>query len=69
MPSDDNLGFITNLNAKKYVESLPKKAKIPVKDFIQYENDQALDLIEKLLEINPEKRITAVLALNHPYLA
>lgn len=51
------------------MDTLPKKPKIPVKEFIQYENELAIDLVEKLLEINPVKRITAVEALNHPYLA
>lgn len=32
-------------------------------------SDQAADLMYNLLEFNPEKRLTAVEALRHPYLA
>jgi len=39
-----------------------------VKEFIKYENPLALDLLDKMLIINPEKRINALEALNHPYL-
>jgi len=30
-----------------------------MKDFIDYSNDELLDLIDKMLVINPEKRISA----------
>ena len=32
-------------------------------------SEQAADLLHKLLEFNPDKRITAEEALRHPYLA
>lgn len=37
--------------------------------FIQYENPVALDLLDKLLTIDPHKRISADQALDHPYFA
>ena len=33
----------------------------------KYKSQTARDLIEKLLQKNPDKRITAVQALNHPW--
>ncbi|CAD8200715.1 unnamed protein product [Paramecium octaurelia] len=67
-PGEEDLGFITNANAKKYVSSLQTKQKASIGSVIKYSNPQAIDLLDKLLEINPKKRITSAEALNHPYL-
>ena len=37
-------------------------------EFINYTNKDCLDLLDKMLIINPAKRITAEEALKHPYL-
>jgi serine/threonine protein kinase len=49
------------------VNSLPKKNPTKVSTFIHYENPVALDLIDKLLAIDPKKRYTVDQALDHPY--
>lgn len=67
-PTSEELDFISNTNARKFVDSLPNKPKVSVKTFMKYENELALDLVDKMLIIDPRKRITAEESLKHPYL-
>lgn len=63
-----DMSFVTNSNAKKFLDSLPDDPKRPLKAVVNYDNAEALDLLQKLLEIDPAKRITAAEAIKHPYL-
>jgi mitogen-activated protein kinase 1/3 len=65
-PAD--MSFVTNPNAKKFLETLPEVPKRPLLAVVEYENPDALDLLQKLLEIDPSKRIKASEAIKHPYL-
>jgi len=38
-PDPEDLTFITNTNARKFVDSLPNKPKTSVKAFMKYENE------------------------------
>jgi mitogen-activated protein kinase 1/3 len=67
-PSEDDLNFISNDSAKKYVRDLGKIEKKPIEKIINYPYPLALDLLDKMLVFNPDKRISIEGALNHPYL-
>ncbi|XP_061995668.1 mitogen-activated protein kinase homolog MMK2 [Rosa rugosa] len=68
-PDDSSLGFLRSDNARRYVRQLPQYAK---KDFsVGFPNMSAgaVDLLEKMLIFDPNRRITVDEALCHPYLA
>lgn len=67
-PDEETMEMISNDNAKKYIESLEKRDKIPMKDLIDYNDEKVLDLIDRLLDLNPKRRITIGEAIKHPYL-
>lgn len=57
--------------SKKLIKNLPKNKKNG-KDFgkiFAFADNQAIDLLKKLLIFDPDKRITVNQALSHPYLA
>jgi len=63
-----DMSFVTNPNAKKFLDTLPEAPKRPLLSVVKYENADALDLLSKLLEMDPVKRIKASEAIAHPYL-
>jgi len=67
-PNDDLLNKMQSEEARSYIKSLPKMEK---KDFRQYfagSSSHAIDLLERMLVLDPDFRITAAQALEHPYL-
>lgn len=68
-PDQDTMESISNDNAKKYIESLGSKDKIPMDELVPFNSKEAQDLIDRLLDLNPSTRITVDEALEHPYLA
>jgi len=68
-PTEDTLNKITSEEARNYIKSLPNMEKKNFKDVFKNANPLAIDLLEKMLELDADKRITADQALSHPYLA
>jgi serine/threonine protein kinase len=63
-----DLDFISNPSAKNFVmqyKDIPKK---DFKTILKGANPNAVDLVEKMLVFNPEKRYSIEQCLNHPYL-
>ena len=73
IPSEEDLYFITNTRAKKFMASEFEKrgsttvAPKPLKGRFKEINDDALNLMEKMLTIDPNRRISVDEALSHPY--
>jgi len=67
-PDQHTLSLITNEYALKYVKSLPNKEKVNLETLFPNTPPVALDLLDRLLDLNPERRITTEEALKHPFL-
>jgi len=68
-PSDDDMKSISNEKALDYIKTLKKQKKVPFNKVFPKTNQLALDLLDKMLEFNPTKRVSVEEALKHPYLA
>eukprot|EP01090_Pellita_catalonica_P002105 TRINITY_DN11765_c0_g1_i1.p1 TRINITY_DN11765_c0_g1~~TRINITY_DN11765_c0_g1_i1.p1 ORF type:complete len:178 (-),score=51.85 TRINITY_DN11765_c0_g1_i1:90-623(-) len=49
------------------IESLPPSKKRPLREIFPHASADALDLLEKLLQFDPTKRLSAAEAVMHPY--
>ncbi|ETN12686.1 CMGC/MAPK protein kinase [Phytophthora nicotianae INRA-310] len=72
-PNDQDLYFLTNARARKFMNAeFQKRGPNPTKPLAHMFTDSppdALDLLQKMLVIDPNKRISVDEALAHPYLA
>ncbi|XP_076369329.1 mitogen-activated protein kinase 1-like isoform X1 [Tachypleus tridentatus] len=66
-PSQEDLNCIINEKARSYLLSLPGKPKVPWNRLYPDANQQAVDVLDKMLTFNPHKRITVEEALAHSY--
>ncbi|XP_042224493.1 mitogen-activated protein kinase 14-like isoform X2 [Homarus americanus] len=68
-PSQDLIDKLSSEEARNYIRSLPQMRKKDFRQVFRGANPLAVDLLEKMLELDSERRVTAVQALAHPYLA
>ena len=66
-PTTEHCAFLTKLKKWKNYKHYDKPSSL--KDFFPYGTPAAIDLLEKMLNIDPKQRITAKEALAHPFLA
>ncbi|KAM5518449.1 mitogen-activated protein kinase sty1 [Fusarium oxysporum f. sp. phaseoli] len=68
-PPDDVINTIASENTLRFVKSLPKRERQPLRNKFKNADDSAIDLLERMLVFDPKKRITATEALSHDYLS
>ena len=52
----------------RFVDSLPRRQRVPFGEKLRCTDESALDLLEKILVFDPRKRINATECLAHQYL-
>ncbi|KIO06976.1 hypothetical protein M404DRAFT_998415 [Pisolithus tinctorius Marx 270] len=68
-PPDDVIETIASENTLRFVQSLPKRERVPFSQKLRTTDKDALDLLEKMLVFDPRKRIDAATSLAHEYVA
>ncbi|KAH9700882.1 mitogen-activated protein kinase 3 [Citrus sinensis] len=68
-PTDADLGFVRNEDAKRYIRQLPQHPRQSLAQVFPHVHPLAIDLVDRMLTFDPMKRITVDEALAHPYLA
>ncbi|XAR59803.1 Mitogen-activated protein kinase [Bertholletia excelsa] len=68
-PTELDLGFVRNEDARRYICQLPIRPRQQLSTMFPHIHPLAIDLVDKMLTFDPTKRITVEEALAHPYLA
>ncbi|KAL7175321.1 hypothetical protein ACSBR2_029011 [Camellia fascicularis] len=66
---EDDIEFIDNAKARKYIKSLPYSPGTPFSCLYPNAHPSAIDLLQKMLVFDPTKRIGVTEALQHPYMS
>ncbi|KAJ5175239.1 uncharacterized protein N7482_001116 [Penicillium canariense] len=68
-PPDNVVANVTSPNTSRFVKSLPKRSRKSLAKLIPAANGKAIALLEMMLQYDPQKRCSAVDALDSQYLA
>lgn len=66
-PSQDFVQKLKSQDAKNYIKSLPKVQKKDFASVLKHASPLAVNLLENMLVLDAEERVTAAEALMHPY--
>lgn len=68
-PPKEVMERVYSKNTLEFVESLPERKRLPLTSLLKDADPQAIDLLEKMLDLDPEKRISSTDALKHEYVS
>jgi mitogen-activated protein kinase 1/3 len=68
-PSEDDIDCLEKADARKYIQCFTKRDGQGLGDKFKNSSSDAIDLIAKMLQFNPRKRINVEEALEHPFFA
>lgn len=68
-PTAEELLLISNEQALKFMKSMPFKPRVNMATRLPGASAHGVDLLDKMLQFDPRKRISVSAALEHPYLA
>ena len=68
-PDEAGLSFVTSARARKFMLDLPRKSPVDWADTYPSAHRDAHDLLSKMLQFDPSKRISVDEALKHPYMS
>jgi mitogen-activated protein kinase 1/3 len=68
-PTEEELWYVTNPRARRFMLGLPATERLDMAHKFPDSNADALDLLCRMLILDPAKRITVAESLEHPYLA
>jgi serine/threonine protein kinase len=66
-PTEDDLWYVSNRNAREFMMRLPKTSGQNFNEKFPNASEAALDLLGKMLALDPAKRISVDEAIVHPY--
>lgn len=68
-PSKQQMKNIHNRRAREFIASLPETPRVKLSELMKGACPDVVDLVERLLQFDPEERLSAAQALEHPYVA
>uniref|UniRef100_A0A383W0P6 Mitogen-activated protein kinase n=1 Tax=Tetradesmus obliquus TaxID=3088 RepID=A0A383W0P6_TETOB len=68
-PSEEDIAFVSSDKARRYLRSLPPCPRADFRKLYPHADEQALDLLSRMLVFHPAQRISVEEALAHPWLA